>query len=72
MLEILKGLALLANAFQRLMVFLQIRQAKQEGRNEQALEQEQETVEVLARNNEGQQDVDKMTTQELDDYLSKP
>lgn len=69
---ILKGFFVLADLFKRLMIFMQLRQAKQEGRNEQALEQAELTVEVIARNLEGQQAIDNMTEAELNDYLSKP
>jgi hypothetical protein len=69
---LIKGLFGLVDLFKRLVTFIQLRQAKQEGRVEQAFEQEKSTIEVIARNLEGQQSIDNMTEAELNDYLSKP
>lgn len=52
--------------------FIDRRKAKQEGRTERDLEVQKETIEVLARNAEGQQAVDGMTEEELDKFLPKP
>lgn len=48
------------------------RALKEAGRAEQELEQSKATVEVLARNAEGQDAVDNMTEDELKDLLTKP
>lgn len=47
------------------------RALKEAGRTEQELEQSKETVEVISRNAEGQDAVDNMTEQELQDLLTK-
>ena len=48
------------------------RALKESGRTEQELEQNKATVEVIARNAEGQDAVDHMSEQEKEDLLTKP
>lgn len=69
---LVKGFFAAVDLGKRFLVFVQLRQAKQEGRTERDLEVQTETVEVLARNAEGQQAVDAMTEQESIEDLTKP
>ena len=48
------------------------RALEDKGRTERDLEVQTETVEVISRNQEGQQAVDGMTEEELDKFLPKP
>lgn len=48
------------------------RALKEAGRTEQELEQSKATIDVLARNAEGQDAVANMSEQEIEDLLTKP
>lgn len=61
---IIKGFFATIDLAKRFLVFVQLRQAKQEGRTERDLEVQKETVEVISRNAEGVQEADEMSEEE--------
>ena len=68
---LVKGFFAAVDLAKRFLVFVQIRQAKQEGRNERDLEVSKETVEVLSRTNEAGNMVDQMSDQAVDEEFKK-
>ena len=68
---LVKGFFAAVDLGKRFLVFVQLRQAKQEGRAERDLEVQTETTEVLARQNEAGNMVDQMSDQEVDEEFKK-
>jgi short subunit dehydrogenase-like uncharacterized protein len=69
---LIKGFFAAVSLGKRFLVYIQLSQAKQEGRTEEKLDQAEKTVEVISRNAEGQQAVDQMTEEESIEDLTKP
>ena len=63
-LALVKGFFAVVDLAKRFLVFIQLRQAKQEGRTERDLEVQKETVEVITRNAEATNEADEMTEEE--------
>ena len=61
---LVKGFFATIDLAKRFLGFVERRQAKQEGRTERDLEVQTETVEVIARNQEGVQEADELSEEE--------
>lgn len=68
---IVKGFFTGLDLLKKFLTFVQMRQAKQEGRTERDLEVQKETTEVLAKNVQADQKIDQKTDAEVDEEFGK-
>lgn len=68
---LVKGFFTLVDLGKRLLVFVQLRQAKEEGRVERDLEVQKETTDVLGKNIAADQKVDQKTDAQIDEEFNK-